>query len=153
MIIRHLLREFTHVAQAKGSVPVLLFIPQVGSDWSQGRLEPGYHKFKTQIQLERAFRDLVVIDVYDAAFDESRFSVVPFEDHASVYDNQAHDISRGVSRHLACCRSLFKSGHYAAATQAVGITAAAARAGRRRFGGTGQGGCLTCSRGSSILLI
>ena len=35
MIIRHILREFTHAAPAKGSVPVLLFIPQVGSDWSQ----------------------------------------------------------------------------------------------------------------------
>ena len=47
-----------------------------------GRLEPGYDKFKMQIQLERTFRDLVVIDVYDAAFDESRFNVVPFEGHA-----------------------------------------------------------------------
>jgi hypothetical protein len=47
-----------------------------------------YSDFKMQIP-EIETRDFVVLDVFEATFDEYRFNIIPFRDHASVYGNLA----------------------------------------------------------------
>jgi hypothetical protein len=63
-----------------------LFIPAV-SDWVDGCKTPPYHEIRNQF-LEDGHKGPFVIDIYDADFDESRFSIRPFQGHPSPYGNQ-----------------------------------------------------------------
>lgn len=84
-VMLHLLREFAAGASQHSTRPVLLLIPDV-NDWRDGRLRADYADF-VEGPLARAGLDLDVVDLADATFDESRFSIKPFEGHASAYGN------------------------------------------------------------------
>lgn len=84
-VMAHLLHEFATSAAAHSTRPVLLLIPDV-NDWSKGRLPADYVDF-VEGPLAAAALDLQVVDIARFAFDESRFSIKPFEGHASAYGN------------------------------------------------------------------
>ena len=86
IVVKHILDEFYKATIENDSVPVVLFIPVV-NDWKDGRKIPPYHEIRTLL-LEDGSKDLFVIDIYDADFDESRFSIQPFQGHPSPYGNQ-----------------------------------------------------------------
>jgi len=93
LVAKHILDRFYEIAIANNSIPVVLFIPNV-NDWKNGRKTPQYHDVKTLLFKDGSTSPLV-IDIYDADFDESRFSVRPFEGHPSPYGNQV------ISSHVA----------------------------------------------------
>jgi hypothetical protein len=86
LILRHILTEFVTTANAVGSQPVLLLVPPV-SRWAEGRVTPRYAAFFDST-LSGPLADLLVIDLADAEFDETRFNIAPFTNHASPYGNQ-----------------------------------------------------------------
>lgn len=84
-VARHIIEQFRESAVEHGSIPVVLFIPHVNG-WENGRKSPPYLEVKNQL-LKDAKNDLVIIDIYDAEFDEERFSIRPFKGHPSAYGN------------------------------------------------------------------
>jgi lysophospholipase L1-like esterase len=86
LVAKHIIEQFYRVSIANDSIPVLLFIPNV-NNWANGRKRPEYHDFKAML-LEDSSIDIATIDIYDANFDESRFSIQPFQGHPSPYGNQ-----------------------------------------------------------------
>lgn len=80
-----LLNEFVASASHHSTRAVLLLIPDV-NDWSDGRLPADYAEF-ARGPLAAAGLDLIVADVADATFAADRFSIKPFEGHASAYGN------------------------------------------------------------------
>ena len=92
-IMQHILEEFVSAAHALRSIPVVLLIPAV-RHWEEGRRVPAYNDFRMEI-MKPSFPDLVIVDLYDAEFDESRFNVLPYTGHASSYGNQV------IAQHMA----------------------------------------------------
>jgi hypothetical protein len=82
----YLLRRFVAHAKQHGTQPVVLLIPEIHR-WRDGRAAPRYDEFVERV-LPLAKLDAVVVDVAKAEFDERRFSVAPFEGHASAYGNR-----------------------------------------------------------------
>jgi len=68
------------------SIPVIMFIPTI-RNWEDSRTVPGYRNFKEEV-LAREFGNVTVIDVYEAEFDEARFSILPYRGHPNPYGNQ-----------------------------------------------------------------
>ena len=99
-IMQHIINDFVHITQIAQSIPVIMFIPSTRK-WENGRTVPRYWNFKEEI-LDGGFEDLTVIDVYEAPFDEARFSILPFRGHPSTYGNRvmaehvAKNIAEGV---------------------------------------------------------
>ena len=91
-LLQAIIDRFVALARGRGQRPVLMFIPRVEA-WRQGRTEPSYRDFVTGLRAKHG--DLLTIDVAEASFEPSRFNVVPFAGHASVYGN------RVIARHLA----------------------------------------------------
>ena len=91
-LLQAIIDRFVAITQGRGQRPVLMFIPRVEA-WRRARTEPSYRDFVTR--LRAGHRDLLTVDVAEASFEPSRFNVVPFAGHASVYGN------RVIARHLA----------------------------------------------------
>lgn len=87
-IMEYILMDFVSDTKANGSIPVILFIPNVNEHWSSGRTQPPYLEFKNYF-LDKHINKVTVLDVYDAEFDESKFNIIPFKGHASAYGNQS----------------------------------------------------------------
>jgi len=86
VVVKHILEEFYKVTVENDSIPIVVFIPNV-NDWKDGRKLPPYRTIKNQL-LEDESKSLFVIDIYDADFDESRFSIKPFQGHPGPYGNK-----------------------------------------------------------------
>jgi hypothetical protein len=96
-VMLHLLKQFVAGAQDHHTHAVLLLIPDVNA-WREQRAAPAYADFVRR-DLAPAGLDLTVIDIAGAPFDEHRFSVKPFEGHASAYGNAI--IADTVLEHLS----------------------------------------------------
>lgn len=96
-IMEHIINDFVHVTTMAESVPVIMFIPRI-SNWKDGRTVSGYQNFKEEV-LAREFSEVTVIDVYEAEFDEARFSILPYRGHANPYGNQV--IAEHVANRIA----------------------------------------------------
>ena len=68
-IMQHILNEFLRVTKMVNSTPVIMFMPRT-RDWKDGRIAPGYWKFKEDV-VKREYGTLTVIDIYEAEFDEA----------------------------------------------------------------------------------
>ena len=86
IIMRYILEKYVEEVREKGSIPVVLFIPQVRNKMSKSWRQPDYTNFKNTI-LEDSIENLVVLDVYDAEFKTELFNILPFKGHPSVYGN------------------------------------------------------------------
>ncbi|UCC15062.1 MAG: hypothetical protein JSW21_03690 [Gammaproteobacteria bacterium] len=86
LVAQHIVQEFYTATITRGSIPVVLFIPDI-RDWKDGRKIPPYHEFRTRLS-EHETEVPFTIDIYEAEFDESRFSILPFQGHPSPYGNQ-----------------------------------------------------------------
>jgi len=84
-IMGHIINDYLHVTEMAESIPVIMFIPSI-KNWEDGRTVPGYQNFKEEV-LAREFREVTVIDVYEAEFDEAKFSILPFRGHPNAYGN------------------------------------------------------------------
>jgi hypothetical protein len=96
-VMLYLLRRFVTGAQRRQTRAILLLIPDVNA-WRDGRRASAYDRFLRE-DLASAKLDLDVVDVAATPFDEHRFSLKPFEGHASVYGNEI--IASALLQHLA----------------------------------------------------
>jgi hypothetical protein len=85
-VMLHLLRRFEAGAKQHGTRGVVLLIPET-HEWKNGRVPAHYADFLANVLPGEIF-DLVIVDIAEAPFDEHRFSVKPFEGHASAYGNR-----------------------------------------------------------------
>lgn len=85
-VISYLLHRFAAGARRHGTRPVVLLLPET-FEWQHGRTKPQYRDF-VEHDLRDAGLDLTIVDVANAEFDESRFSIAPFTGHASPYGNR-----------------------------------------------------------------
>ena len=86
LVANHIINNFNRAAIENRTTPIVLFIPRVNA-WKDGRKKPPYHAVK--MQLEKNIEDgPLIIDVADANFDESKFSILAFKGHPSPYGNQ-----------------------------------------------------------------
>jgi hypothetical protein len=86
LIANHIIKEFYTAARDGGSIPIVLFIPNV-KKWKRGRARPPYYEIRERLK-ESGHKSPIMIDIYDAEFDESRFSILPFQGHSSPYGNK-----------------------------------------------------------------
>jgi len=84
-VMLYLLRQFAAHAQQQQTRAVLLLIPDVNA-WRDGRRAPAYAEF-VRGDLARARLNLSVLDLAETDFDAQRFSLKPYEGHASAYGN------------------------------------------------------------------
>ena len=86
LVFNHILDEFYNATTDHDSIPVVVFIPSV-NNWEEGRKIPPYWEIKNLL-LEDVRKNPFVIDIYDADFDESKFSIRPFKGHPSPIGNK-----------------------------------------------------------------
>lgn len=87
LVANHIIDQFNQAAKQIGSISIVMFIPDV-SKWKDGRKMPPYHAIRAHLENKNGNGPLV-LDIADAEFDESRFSIMPFKGHPSRYGNQA----------------------------------------------------------------
>jgi hypothetical protein len=85
-ILLHLLRDFVASAGKVGTRPILMLIPRVNK-WKHGRIDPAYREFVTRDLLPESL-NMSIIDLSESAFDEERFSILPYTGHPSPYGNR-----------------------------------------------------------------
>jgi hypothetical protein len=103
-LLRAVIDDFVATAQARGSTPVILFIPVE----PRPGVVPPYTAFARQLRRELAPK-VPVIDVEEASFDRARFSVRLYSGHPSPYGNRA------IAAHVAAALAGWPPRHAAAA--------------------------------------
>ena len=83
-IMNDLVDRFAAQARAKGSEPVLLFIPSTATLFRG--IPPGYAGFAAEIQERRP--KMTVIDIAEEEFSRPEFNVAPFRGHPSPYGHR-----------------------------------------------------------------
>ncbi len=85
-ILLHLLRDFVASAGKVGTRPILMLIPRVNK-WKHGRIDLVYRSFVIRDLLPE-FLNMTIIDLSESAFDEEKFSILPYTGHPSPYGNR-----------------------------------------------------------------
>jgi hypothetical protein len=83
-VMNDLVNRFAAQVRAKGSEPVLLFIPSTSTLFKGA--EPGYAGFATEIRERRP--EMIVADIAAEEFSRSEFNVMPFRGHPSPEGNR-----------------------------------------------------------------
>ena len=86
-IMLHLLHDFVVSAREVDTRPILMLIPRVNKWRRHGRIDPGYGRFLTEDLLPESL-NMTIIDLSEFAFDEERFSILPYQGHPSPYGNR-----------------------------------------------------------------